>query len=126
LEIPPNPNFTVIPRTSLVVNAGLFYAFVKLPGSSARYQRVPVKVAQEKDDHVVIESGLKAGDEVANVGALFLDQMFDNAQVTRAALVPSSSEERKGVDGETLSSSHLGASHVEQALTRQPADANSP
>jgi cobalt-zinc-cadmium efflux system membrane fusion protein len=95
LEIPPNPNFSVIPRTSLVVNAGLFYAYVKLPGSSTQYRRVPVNVAQEKDDHVVIESGLKTGDQVASVGALFLDQMFDNAQVTRAAVVPNSVEERR-------------------------------
>ena len=95
LEIPPNPNFSVIPRTSLVVNAGLFYAYVKLPGSSTQYRRAAVKVAQEKDDHVVIESGLKTGEQVANVGALFLDQMFDNAQVTRAAVVPNSVEERR-------------------------------
>jgi membrane fusion protein, heavy metal efflux system len=94
LEIPPNPNFSVIPRTSLVVNAGLFYAYVKLPGSSTQYRRAAVKVAQEKDDHVVIESGLKTGDQVASVGALFLDQMFDNAQVTRAAVVPNSVDER--------------------------------
>ena len=94
LEIAPNPNFTVIPRTSLIVNAGLYYAFVKLPGSSTGYRRVPVKVAQEKDDHVVIESGLKAGEEVASVGALFLDQLFDNAQVTRAAGVPAAGQKQ--------------------------------
>ena len=40
-------------------------------------------VAQEKDDHVVLESGLKPGDEVVSVGALILDQMFDNAQSSR-------------------------------------------
>ena len=39
-------------------------------------------VAQEKDDHVVLESGLNPGDEVVSVGALILDQMFDNAQMT--------------------------------------------
>ncbi len=41
---------------------------------------MPVAVAQEKDDYVVIESGLKSGDEVVTVGALILDQMFDNAE----------------------------------------------
>jgi multidrug efflux pump subunit AcrA (membrane-fusion protein) len=67
----------------MVVNAGNFYVYVKQPGSSMQYRRVPVAVAQEKDDHVVIESGLKSGDEVVTVGALILDQMFDNARVTR-------------------------------------------
>jgi cobalt-zinc-cadmium efflux system membrane fusion protein len=84
LEIPADPNRTVIPRTALVVNAGQFYAYTNVPGSSPRYRRVSVSVAQEKDDHVVIESGLKTGDEVVSVGALILDQMFDNAAVTRA------------------------------------------
>jgi cobalt-zinc-cadmium efflux system membrane fusion protein len=125
LEIAPNPNFTVIPRTSLVVNAGLFYAFVKVPGSSAQYRRVPVKVAQEKDDHVVIESGLKTGDEIVNVGALFLDQMFDNAQVTRAPVVTNTAPEPNGVDDETSSSSHPSPSGVEGHIPRQPAEANS-
>jgi membrane fusion protein, heavy metal efflux system len=83
LEIPPDPNRTVVPRSAMVVNAGNFYVYVKLPGSSMQYRRVPVAVAQEKDDHVVIESGLKSGDEVVTVGALILDQMFDNARVTR-------------------------------------------
>jgi membrane fusion protein, heavy metal efflux system len=83
LEIPPDPNRTVVPRGALVVNAGTFHVYVKLPGSSPRYRRVPVAVAQEKDDHVVIESGLKIGDEVVTVGALILDQMYDNARVTR-------------------------------------------
>ena len=59
-----------------------------VPGSSAQYRRVSVAVAQEKDDHVVIESGLEAGDEVVSVGALILDQMFDNAAVTHAAEIP--------------------------------------
>lgn len=84
LDIPPDPNRTVVHRSALVVNAGTFYVYVKLPGSSPRYRRVRVAVAQEKDDHAVIESGLKSGDEVVTVGALILDQMFDNAQVTRA------------------------------------------
>ena len=35
LEIPPDPNRTVIPRTALVVSAGHFHAYVKLPGSSS-------------------------------------------------------------------------------------------
>ena len=53
-------------------------------------------VAQEKDDHVVIESGLKSGDEVVTVGALILDQIFDNARVTRT------DEARQGRAGREL------------------------
>ncbi len=55
-----------------------------------------VAVAQEKDDHVVIDSGLKAGDDVVSVGALILDQMFDNAEVTHAAEVPATFEVHSG------------------------------
>ena len=40
-----------------------------------------------------VESGLKTGDEVVSVGALILDQMFDNAEVTRAAEVESAYRE---------------------------------
>jgi membrane fusion protein, heavy metal efflux system len=95
LEIPPYPNRTVIPRSALVVNAGTFYVYLKLPGPTPRYRRVRVAVAQEKDDHVVIESGLKSGDEVVAVGALILDQMFDNARVTRAEEVAGGTREGK-------------------------------
>lgn len=87
LEIPPDPRRTVIPRAALVVSAGRFHVYLKLPGSSWQYRRVPVAVAQEKDDHVVLESGLNPGDEVVTVGALILDQMFDNAEMTRATEV---------------------------------------
>jgi membrane fusion protein, heavy metal efflux system len=81
----------VVPRSALVISAGTFY--VKLPGSSPRYRRVAVAVAQEKDDYVVIESGLKSGDEVVTVGALILNQMIDNARVTRAAEVADTSRQ---------------------------------
>jgi membrane fusion protein, heavy metal efflux system len=91
LEIPPDHNRTVVTRSALVVNASKFYVYVKLPGSALQYRRVPVAVAQEKDDHVVIESGLKSGDEVVTVGALILDQIFDNARVTRTEEVANAS-----------------------------------
>jgi membrane fusion protein, heavy metal efflux system len=94
LEIPADPGRTVIPRAALVVNSGRFHAYVKLPDSSLRYRRVPVAVAQEKDDHVVLESGLNPGDEVVSVGALVLDQMFDNAQLTRTTDLTDSSLQR--------------------------------
>ena len=96
LEIPPDPRRTVIPRTALVVSAGRFHAFVKLPGSSLQYRRVTVAVAQEKDDYVVLESGLETGAEVVSVGALILDQMFDNALVTRAAELANASRQGNG------------------------------
>ncbi len=89
LEVPPVPGRTVIPRTALVTNAGKFYTYVKEPGASNEFRRVPVTIAQEKGDQVVVDTGLTPGEKVVNVGALILDQMFDNARVTRlASLAP--------------------------------------
>ena len=96
LEIPPDEKRTVIPRASLVINTGHFYVYLKAPGDTPRFRRVEVAVAQEKDDYVVVDSGLKAGDDVVSVGSLILDQMFDNAEVTRAAEVPATFEVQSG------------------------------
>ena len=98
LEIPPVAGRTVIPRTALVINSGTFYTFIKQPGKADEFRRVPVTISQEKDDHVVVETGLKPGDEVVSVGALILDQMFDNARVTRLAALAAASRETAQVE----------------------------
>ncbi len=70
LEIPRLPGRTVIPRTALIVDDGRYCVFVKRPGPEEKYEHRRVTVAQEKDDHVVIDRGLKAGESVVSVGAL--------------------------------------------------------
>ena len=37
-------------------------------------------LAQEKDDHVIIDRGLKAGETVVSVGALILAQIYEDAR----------------------------------------------
>ena len=55
LEIPPAPGRTVIPRTALIVDDGHYYVFVQEAGKPDKFERRVVGVAQEKDDHVVID-----------------------------------------------------------------------
>lgn len=88
LEIPPTAGWTVIPRTALVVEDSLFYVFVKLPERNSTYERRQVKIAQEKDDHVVIESGLREGDEVVSVGGLLLAQLYEDLKTIQAGAAP--------------------------------------
>jgi membrane fusion protein, heavy metal efflux system len=77
LEIPPKPGRTVVPRTALVVDDGRYYVFVRVAGKSETFERRVVGVAQEKDDYVVIDSGLNSGEEVVSVGGLVLAQIFE-------------------------------------------------
>jgi cobalt-zinc-cadmium efflux system membrane fusion protein len=83
LEIPPVPGRTVVPRTSLIVDDGHFYVFVKVPNEPGGFMRRTVTIAQEKDDHAVIEDGLKAGDDVVSVGALILAQIYENRKTAQ-------------------------------------------
>jgi cobalt-zinc-cadmium efflux system membrane fusion protein len=84
LEIPPAPGWTVVPRTALVVDDYLFYVFVKLAGQDDKFERRQVRIAQEKDDHAVIEEGLREGDEVVSVGGLLLAQLYEDMKTTQA------------------------------------------
>ncbi len=90
LEIPPAEGRTVIPRTALVVSDGHFHVFVKLPGPTGRFERRVVAVVQEKEDHVVVESGLKPDEEVVAVGGLILAQLYEDLQVARSGAPPGS------------------------------------
>ena len=83
LEIPPAPGWTVIPRTALVVDDGLYYVFVKRGRTDRQVRAASSQVAQEKDDHVVIEKGLREGDEVVSVGGLLLAQLYEDMKTTQ-------------------------------------------
>ena len=90
LEIPPAPGRTVIPRTALIVDDGHYYAFVQETGKPDNFERRVVGVAQEKDDHVVIDKGLTAGEQVVSVGGLILAQIYEEMQTAETGAPPPS------------------------------------
>ncbi|SIO34240.1 membrane fusion protein, cobalt-zinc-cadmium efflux system [Singulisphaera sp. GP187] len=83
LDVPPVPGWTVIPRTALVVADRQYYVFVKVPGRTDKYERRTVGVAQEKEDHVVVETGLRAGEEIVSVGSLLVAQLYDDLKTVQ-------------------------------------------
>jgi len=82
LEIPPEPGRTVVPRTALIVDDGRYDVFVRAAGRPDTFERRVVDVAQEKDDHAVIDGGLKEGEDVVAVGSLILSQIYEDLQMT--------------------------------------------
>lgn len=92
LEIPPAPGRTVIPRTALIVDDGRYYVFIRLEGHPDKFQHRMVGVAQEKDDHVVLDAGMKAGEEVVSVGGLVLAQMYEDLKTAQTG-APAASHE---------------------------------
>ena len=83
LQIPPTPGWSVIPRTALIVADGRYYVFVKSAGKIDVFERRAILLAQEKDDHVVVEEGVKEGDEVVRVGGLLLNQLYEDRKVVQ-------------------------------------------
>ncbi len=80
---------TVIPRTALVVDGGHSYVFIRNHAHADRFERRLIEVAQEKDDHVVVARGLKAGEDVVSVGGLLLAQIHDDLKlVASGAPIP--------------------------------------
>jgi cobalt-zinc-cadmium efflux system membrane fusion protein len=90
LEIPPAPGRTVIPRTALIVDDGHYHVFVQEAGKADKFERRVVGVAQEKDDHVVIDKGLTAGEQVVSVGGLMLAQIYEEMQTAETGAPPPS------------------------------------
>jgi cobalt-zinc-cadmium efflux system membrane fusion protein len=89
LMIPPQPGRTVIPRTALVVADGGDFVFVRSEDYPNKFERRRIDVVHEKDDHVVVETGLRPGEDVVTVGALVLAQMYENARVNATGAPPS-------------------------------------
>ncbi len=90
LKIPPVQGQTVIPRQAMVVMNGAEYAFVQKPEGSGsgteRFERRALVVAEERDEHVVLQSGLKAGEHVASNGALVLAQLYEDQQMVATGM----------------------------------------
>lgn len=81
LQSAPLPTDTVIPRNSMVVIDGEYFAFVEA-GSSGKdvdlFERRKLDVEQEDHDIVIVRSGLKPGDRVVSNGSLILAQMYED------------------------------------------------
>ncbi|WP_206108202.1 efflux RND transporter periplasmic adaptor subunit [Paludisphaera soli] len=92
LEIPPVEGRVEVPRTALVVVDGLAYVFVEVEGRPDAYERRDVTVAHEKEDHAVLERGLKAGERVVVVGGLLLQQIYENEEAAAVGAAPGTSE----------------------------------
>ena len=90
LKIPPVSGQTMIPRQAMVVMNGAEYAFVQRKEGSGsgveQFARRELVVAEERDDHVVVQSGLKPGDHVACNGSLILAQLYEDQQMVATGM----------------------------------------
>ncbi|MFI5460948.1 MAG: efflux RND transporter periplasmic adaptor subunit, partial [Isosphaerales bacterium] len=90
LKIPPVAGQTVIPRQSMVVMNGNEYAFVQKeqsdPHGIEQFERRQLDVAEERDDHVVVKAGLRAGEHIASNGSLVLAQLYEDQQVVATGM----------------------------------------
>jgi cobalt-zinc-cadmium efflux system membrane fusion protein len=90
LDIPPVSGQTVVPRLAVVVMNGHEYAFVRKPPTNSRddepFERRKLVVAEERYDHIVVASGLKAGEEVASYGSLILAQLYEEQQMVATGM----------------------------------------
>ena len=90
LDIPRVTGQTVIPRLAVVVMNGHEYAFVRKPGikphEPVQFERRKLVLAQERFDHIVVASGLTAGEEVASYGSLVLAQLFEDQQMVATGM----------------------------------------
>jgi membrane fusion protein, heavy metal efflux system len=70
--------------------------FVRLTNVSAeKFERRPVEIAQEKDDHVVVEQGLREGEVVVSVGSLLLAQLYEDMKTAQTGAPP---DDGPGID----------------------------
>ena len=99
LKIPPTSGRTLIPRVAMVSVDRFDYVFVKKEGKSNQFERRHIFVAKESNDIVIVEApskdqaGLRAGEEVATIGSLILEQMFEDRVMTEGSLLFSRTEE---------------------------------
>jgi cobalt-zinc-cadmium efflux system membrane fusion protein len=90
VNIPPVAGQTVIPRSAMVVMNGNEYAFVQREGDDTngveQFERRQLVVAEERDEHVVVKSGLKPGEHVAANGSLVLAQLYEDQQMVATGM----------------------------------------
>ncbi len=93
LEIPSRPGRTVIPRSAMVSVDRLDYVFIKKPGPDIAFERRQIFVAKESNDIVIVAEpaedhrGLEPGEQVVAIGALILEQMYEDRVMAEGALL---------------------------------------
>ncbi len=82
--VPPRDGRTVIPRSAMVSVDRMDFVFIRRPGKTATFERRPITVFKESNDLVIVAEPteghreLKPGEEVATIGSLILEQMYED------------------------------------------------
>src|SRR5438045_2828472 len=63
---------------SVAAADGPDYVFVKVVGKAGDFERRTVRIAHEGRGQVVIDEGLRAGEEVVRAGSLILAQAYED------------------------------------------------
>jgi cobalt-zinc-cadmium efflux system membrane fusion protein len=76
---------------ALITSNGEDYAFVRLPRTGSgpgpdKFQRRKIEPGQENADQVVVQSGLKAGEQVVTNGSLILAQLYEDRKTVDTGL----------------------------------------
>jgi membrane fusion protein, heavy metal efflux system len=75
---PPRPGATVIPRRSMVTEAGKAFVFVQRPDAPERFERRPIELLHEFSDRVIVAKGLEPGEKLVTIGSLVLSQVYED------------------------------------------------
>ena len=78
VKCPPQTGNTVIPRRSVVTNAGDCFVFVQRPAGPDTFERRSVEIEHEFSDHVIVASGLTPGEIVVTTGSLVMTQVYED------------------------------------------------
>jgi cobalt-zinc-cadmium efflux system membrane fusion protein len=95
VQVPPKPGRTVIPRSAMVSVDRQDYVFIRRPGKTATFERRPILVAKESNDFVVVAEPaeghreLAPGEQVATLGSLILEQMYEDRLMAEGGLLVS-------------------------------------
>ena len=93
VEIRPRLGRTVIPRSSMVSVDRLDYVYIKKPGAGNVFERRQIFVAKESNDVVIVAEpaedhrGLEPGELVVGIGALILEQSYEDRLTAEGALL---------------------------------------
>jgi cobalt-zinc-cadmium efflux system membrane fusion protein len=78
VQCPPQPGATVIPRRSVITEAGKNYVFIQRPDAPERFERRPVELLHEFSDYVIVAKGLEPDEAVVKIGSLVMAQMYED------------------------------------------------
>jgi cobalt-zinc-cadmium efflux system membrane fusion protein len=80
------PGHTVVPRNALAVINKENCVFVQSPDKPDKFERRVIEIDQERSDHVVVRSGINAGERVVTNGSLILSQLYEDQSTVYSGL----------------------------------------